>query len=320
MSRYFETLKEVSRTQNLPVEAPTHERMMEVVSGGLDATPVESLPPAPPAPADPMPAPPAPRIEVSSVAPQTAAAPAAVAAPAAAPASRQRKELAVRTVPFRLDPKLPLMPHTEDNCIVEQYRKLRTKIQQDSEIKSIRSLLVASPGPGEGKTVTVLNLALSFGMLPDFRVLVVDGDIRKGSIAKWLGLGGLPGLSNLVDGSAKLEEVIIKGENLPVYFVTAGTSTRPAAELLTSPLLAESMRGLREHFDLILIDSPPVNLLTDAQMLATNCDAVLLVARAFVTNTKAMQKTLAEMSTYRLIGTVLNGGMRSNEYKNYYGY
>ena len=244
----------------------------------------------------------------------------AVAPQAVAPAPERRKEFPVRTIPFRLDPNLPLMPHTEDNCIVEQYRKLRTKIQQDGEIKPIRSLLVASPGPGEGKTVTVLNLALSFGMLPGFRVLVLDGDIRKGSIAKWLGLSGLPGISNLIDGSAKLEEVVIKGENLPVHFVTAGTSTKPAAELLTSPLLGDAIRGLAEHFDLILIDSPPVNLLTDAQMLATNCDGVLLVACAFVTNTNAMQKTLAEMSTYRLIGTVLNGGMRSSEYKNYYGY
>jgi capsular exopolysaccharide synthesis family protein len=309
MSRYFETLKEVSRTQNPPVEAPAKDKIKDV-NGWLDAASVESLPPAaPPVP----PAAPEPRLEVSAVTPQAIA-------PQATPTPERGNKLTVRTMPFRLDPKLPLMPHTEDKCIVEQYRKLRTKIQQESEIRPIRSMLVASPGPGEGKTLTVLNLALSFGMLPEFRVLVLDGDIRKGSIAKWMGLTGLPGLSNLIDGSAKLEDVIIKGENFPVHCITAGTSARPAAELLTSPALGSLMNELSEHFDLVLMDSPPVNLLTDAQMLAANCDAVILVARAFVTTNKAMQKTLAEMSTYRLIGTVLNGGMRGREYKNYYGY
>jgi Mrp family chromosome partitioning ATPase len=90
--------------------------------------------------------------------------------------------------------------------------------------------------------------------------------------------------------------------------------------LLTSPALRSLMSALTGHFDLVVIDSPPVNLLTDAQMLAANCDALMLVARAFVTSNKAMQKVLAEMSAYRLVGTVLNGGMRSREYKNYYGY
>ena len=275
---------------------------MEVVSGALGSALVEEAPPA--APADPP-------VERRVEAPSDAF---------SVPVPLRKKGLEIRALPVRLDPRLPLMPHTEDNCIVEQYRKLRTKLQQENEAKPIHSLLVASPGPGEGKTVTVMNLALSFAMLPDFKVLVIDGDLRKGSVAKWLGLQGVAGLSNVIDGSAKLEEVIFKGEDLHIYFMPAGTSQKPAAELLTSPALGKSIQDLAEHFDLILMDSPPVNLLTDAQMLAASCDAILLVARAFTTSSKALQKTLAELSSHRLVGTVLNGGMRGREYKNYYGY
>jgi capsular exopolysaccharide synthesis family protein len=202
---------------------------------------------------------------------------------------------------------------------LEQYRRLRTKLQQQHEIQPIRSLLVASPGPGEGKTVTIMNMALSFGMLPSFRVLVIDGDLRKGTVGKWLGVGDIPGLSNVVDGSATLEDVVFTSKDIPLHFMTSGTSKRPSGELLTSPVLRESIRSLTEYFDLILVDSPPVNLLADAQMLAGSCDAVLLVARAFTTGSKAFEKALEDLQSYRLVGTVLNGGLPTQPYS-YYNY
>ena len=76
---------------------------------------------------------------------------------------------------------------------------------------------------------------------------------------------------------------------------------------------------MTRHFDLVLVDSPPVNLIADAQMLANSCDGVLLVARAFSTSTKAFQKTLNDLESFRLVGTVLNGGMRTERYK-YHNY
>ena len=77
---------------------------------------------------------------------------------------------------------------------------------------------------------------------------------------------------------------------------------------------------MTQQFDLVLVDSPPVNLLSDAQMLANSCDAILLVARAFSTTSKAFQKTLQELASFRVVGTVLNGGMRARNYQHYYGY
>jgi tyrosine-protein kinase Etk/Wzc len=166
----------------------------------------------------------------------------------------------------------------------------------------------------------VLNLGMSFAMLPDFRVLVVDGDLRKGSLGKWLGIHNVNGLSNLVDGSAQLEDVVLKCNEIPVHFMVSGTSTKPSGELLHSPELGRYMRRLTEHFDLILVDSPPVNLLTDAQMLAASCDGVLLVARAFSTTCKSFEKTVQDLQPFRIVGTVLNGGANGKLYGRYGGY
>src|SRR5206468_661420 len=91
-----------------------------------------------------------------------------------------------KSIKLSIDRKVPIIPHTLDNSIVEQYRRLRTKIQQQHATQPIRSLLIASPGPGDGKTLTAINLALSFAMLSDTRVLIIDGDLRKGTVGKWL--------------------------------------------------------------------------------------------------------------------------------------
>ena len=94
----------------------------------------------------------------------------------------------------------------------------------------------------------------------------------------------------------------------------------PAAELLHSSQLSAHFRSMTEQFDLVLVDSPPVNLLTDTQLLAANCDAVLLVTRAFATSRKALEKAVQDLTPFRVIGTVLNGGARVRSYGGYKGY
>jgi protein-tyrosine kinase len=219
-----------------------------------------------------------------------------------------------------LDQAARLLPHAVDVTVVEYYRRLRAKIIQEQERKLFRSLVVTSPNPQDGKSVTTLNLALSFGMLPSYRVLVVDGDLRKGSLGKWLGVGDHPGLSNLIEGSAELEDVVLKCDEIPVYFMVRGSAATPPAELLHSSRLVPQLRKMTEHFSLVLVDSPPVNLVADAQLLAAGCDAVLLVARAFATTRKALQKTVQDLSPFRVIGTVLNRGMRADLYRHYKNY
>ena len=219
-----------------------------------------------------------------------------------------------------MDQKARLIPHAVDPTLVEHYRRLRTKIMQQQAVKPFRSLVITSPNPGEGKSVTALNLGLIFAMLPDFRVVVVDGDLRKSSMGRWLGVEDKPGLSNLIDGSAKLEDVVLKSDESPMCFMISGNSPKAPAELLNSSDLSGHFRRLGEHFDLILVDSPPVNLITDTQLLASSCDAVLLVARAFSTTCKAFERTVQDLAPFRVIGTVLNGGINARRYGYRYGY
>lgn len=219
-----------------------------------------------------------------------------------------------------IDPKAPLLSRAIEPYVLEYYRRLRTKIIQHQAVKPFRSLIVTSPNPQEGKTVTTLNLGLIFAMLPNFEVLIVDGDLRRGSLSKWLGADSRPGLGNLIDGSANIGDVILKSDKLPVRFMVRGNSKTSAAELLHSPQLGKQMRSITEHFPLVLVDSPPVNMITDTQLLAASCDAVMLVARAFVTTRKSLEKTAADLQTFRVIGTVLNGSapLGPRRYRGYY--
>jgi len=213
-----------------------------------------------------------------------------------------------------------LIGNAVDPLVVEQYRRLRTKIVQFHSKDAFRSLVVTSPSPEEGKTVTVLNLALSFAMLPAFKVLVVYGDLRRGSLGKWLGVGEHPGLSNLIDGSATLSEVVLKSDAIPINFMGCGTSKTPPGELLQSNQLSRHFQKMTEQFALVLVDSPPVNLITDVQLLAGSCDGVILVTRAFSTTRQSLERAMQDLQPFRVIGTILNGGTRSQFYGRYKGY
>ena len=219
-----------------------------------------------------------------------------------------------------LDQKQRLIPHAMDPVVLEHYRTLRTKILQEQSQRGFRSLIVTSPSPQEGKTVTVLNLGLCFAMLPSFKILVIDGDLRRGSLGNWLGMENTAGLSNLIDGSAKLEDAVWKSDENSMNFMLRGTSEIPPGELLQSSQLKNHLLRMTELFDLVLVDSPPVNLMADAQLLAGNCDAVLLIARAFSTTRKALEKAVQNLLPFRVIGTVLNAGTTatSRKYRGYY--
>jgi capsular exopolysaccharide synthesis family protein len=206
-----------------------------------------------------------------------------------------------------VDPTAHLIPHAVNVVIAEHYRRLRTKILQQQAEKPFKSVVVTSASPQEGKTVTVLNLGLSFAMLPSCRVLVVDGDLRKGTLGHWLGVDDThQGLSNLIDGSAQLEDVLLRSNEIPMHFIVRGNSQ--VTDLHDSQLDVH-FRKMTEQYDLVLVDTPPVNLIADVQLLAGCCDAVLLIARAFSTTAKMFERAVQELAPFRIIGTVLNAGM-----------
>jgi len=222
---------------------------------------------------------------------------------------------------IKFDAEARLLPHSTESVVLEHYRRLRTKILQQHEIKPFRTVVIVSASPQEGKTVTTMNLGLSFAMLPSFKVLVIDGDLRRGTIGKWIGVSDeQAGFSDLIEGTADLDDVILRCESTTAQFMVRGKSQVSPAELLHSPRLSSLLRRMGEHYDLILVDSAPLSLVTDAQLLAGNCDAVILAARAFYSSCKSVEQTTKELDGVRIIGAVLNGGMNVKSYRNYNGY
>jgi capsular exopolysaccharide synthesis family protein len=221
-------------------------------------------------------------------------------------------------VTVALNKRARILPHSVDPRLAEHYRIIRTNILQQQSKNPFKSLLVASPDPQDGKTLTLLNLALTFAMVPSFRVLVVDGDLRKGNLGATLGLGDSVGFSNFIEGRAKLDEVILKSETLPINFMLHGNAKLAPAELLQSPLLGKQIRKLTEHFDLVLIDSPPATMFADTKLLASVCDGVLLVTRAFSTTGKVLKQVYDDLQQFRIIGTVLNGVVEPGSYGRYH--
>jgi protein-tyrosine kinase len=214
------------------------------------------------------------------------------------------------------DQKLRILPHSANPQLAEHYRIIRTNILQQRSSSAFRTLLVTSPSPQEGKTLTVLNLALTFAMLPSFRVLVVDGDLRNGNLGATLGLKDSLGFSNFIESGAQLEDVILKCDTLPINFMMRGNAKLSPAELLQSPLLGEQIRKLSEHFDLVLIDSPPATMFADTKLLASVCDGILLVARAFSTTGTVLKQVCQDLQQFRIVGAVLNG-IETGSYQRY---
>lgn len=158
----------------------------------------------------------------------------------------------------------------------EAYRTLRTNIQYSSFDKDIKTMLITSSGPSEGKSTTAGNLALSMAQA-DKKILLIDCDLRKPTVHKKFNISNEKGLSNYLIGEVSLDEVLEKySDNL--YLLTSGTIPPNPAEMLSSKKMKDFLRSMEEEFDSIIIDSPPVLAVTDAQILSTIVNGVLLVA------------------------------------------
>jgi capsular exopolysaccharide synthesis family protein len=206
-------------------------------------------------------------------------------------------------------------PHSGDPLInngvpanfSEAFRGLRTNVMFSFAEEGARSIVVTSTGPGEGKTTVATNLALGMAMAGQ-RVLLIDADMRRPRVHEALRMEREPGLSNLLVGGAKANEVMRKTSVDNFYVLPAGTTPPNPAELLGSKRFAELLNSMRDHFDLVVIDTPPVMAVTDAAVIGYRASGVLFVAAADATSRHAAQTALdqLERARVRFIGAVLN--------------
>jgi len=207
--------------------------------------------------------------------------------------------------------------------MAESYRALRTSLLLSNLGSPPKVILVTSARPQEGKTTTATNSAIVLTQ-KGARVLLVDADLRRPSIHKTLGVGPRSGLSNVLTGSATLQQTIIPSGILPNLFVLpAGTPPPNPAELLASSNMKDVLAELREQFDHIVIDTPPTLSVTDAVVLSPRVDAIILVIRSGQTTKQALRRArdiLMQVNAH-VTGVLLNAvDLTSPDYYYYYEY
>lgn len=200
----------------------------------------------------------------------------------------------------------------------EAYRTLRTNIQYSSFDKEIRTMVVTSSEPGEGKSTTAGNMALSFAQ-SEKSVILIDCDLRKPSLHRKFKISNLVGLSDVLIGKEKINDAINKyNENL--HILTSGKLPPNPSEMLGSKAMARLLEELKERYDIIILDTAPLHAVTDAQILSTKVDGTILVVRAEKTKRDSVKqaKALLDKVGANILGTVLNGV--ENTRKKYYYY
>lgn len=206
------------------------------------------------------------------------------------------------------------------SIVAESYRTLRTNIQYSSFDKEIKTIVVTSAEAAEGKSTVSGNLALSFAQ-NEKKVIIIDCDLRKPSVHKNFKISNLVGLSEVLIGKEKLEDVIQhRNENLDI--LPSGKIPPNPSEMLSSTAMTKLIERLRDEYDIIILDSAPLQAVTDAQVLSTKADGTILVIRANRTNRDAVieAKNLLSKVDANIIGTVLHAVENTRgKYYYYYG-
>jgi protein-tyrosine kinase len=209
----------------------------------------------------------------------------------------------------------------DDRSIVERFRTLRSRLYQIAAAQPLRSLLITSSLPMEGKTFIATNLAQSFIRQTDRRVLLIDADLRASRLHLSLGAPDKPGLADYLDGDADEFQVTQVGPEGNLCLIPGGKPTADPSGLLHSARMKQFVEKMSQVFDWVIIDSPPAVAVHDASVLADMCDGVLFVVRAGATDFEIAEKASAEFREKNLLGVVLNQVAKHSSYgQYYYGY
>jgi protein-tyrosine kinase len=200
----------------------------------------------------------------------------------------------------------------------EQFRTLRSRLYQLRGNQPLRTLLVTSALPGEGKTFVTSNLAHAIVRQPDRRALIVDADLRCSRLHVPLGAPSAPGLTEYLRGEVDELAVIQHGQEGNLCLIPGGEEVTNPSELLANGRLKTLLNRVAPVFDWVILDSPPCLPVADASALADLCDAVLLVVRAASTPAETAQRACQELQGRNVVGVVLNAAEEGSNYGSYY--
>jgi capsular exopolysaccharide synthesis family protein len=240
--------------------------------------------------------------------------------PVEAPPPPVKIELALDTIAQHpWTPLLPSFPTLADRgAAVEQFRGLRSHIYQARYESPMKTVLIASGMPAEGKSFVAANLAMTLARNSIHNILLIDGDLRRPTLHTLLGAPNTVGLSNYLEGTAGMTEIMQRdsghgkgasdgaGSIANLTFISSGKTSDNSSELVANHRIEDLVQAAAPHFDWIVIDAPPVLAVTDAVELSRAADAVLLVARAASTPFEVAQRAKEAFGSARILGFVLN--------------
>lgn len=211
-----------------------------------------------------------------------------------------------------------ILESNSQSVAAESYRTLRTNIQYSSFDNPVKSIVITSSEPGEGKSTTSANLALSFAQ-DGKRVIIIDCDLRKPVVHKNFRISNSIGLSEFLIGKAEFSKVVYKHES-GLHVLPSGLVPPNPAEMLASRAMEHLLTQLEEKYDYIILDTPPVNAVTDSKILSTKVDGTILVVKYGYTKKDAVIEAVKGLRAVKanIIGTVFNG--EENQRGKYYHY
>lgn len=223
---------------------------------------------------------------------------------------KQARQNQMRHLITQLNPRSPISEH---------YRTVRTNIEFSSVDEEIHTLMVTSSGPSEGKSMTTANLAVVYAQQGK-KVLLIDADLRKPTVHYTFRVDNLRGLSTVLVNEMSLEEVVNVSSVDNLDIVTSGPIPPNPSELLGSKRMQQLIQEAKTLYDIVLFDTPPVLVVTDAQILANFVDGSILVVRSKQTEYEAAIKAKESLETAqsKLLGAILNDREKTDQ--NYYYY
>lgn len=227
--------------------------------------------------------------------------------------AKSKKEISVVQYPRQL-----LSFSGDDSVITESYRSLRTNLSFASPDKPIQTLVLTSAGPGEGKSLTSVNLALAYAQMGK-KVILVDTDLRRPVLHHFFNIKREPGFTDLFVEKCDYEKVIRNNIKENLSIITAGVFSPNPAELLASHKMTQHLEYFKKNYELVFFDTPPVLAVTDATLLGTKTDGILLIIKAHHTDKEIATRAVSVMQNVgvKIWGVVLNDINLTHKYSSY---
>lgn len=206
-------------------------------------------------------------------------------------------------------------------AVREAYKTLRTNLEFSFSEKGSKALLFTSTAQGEGKSTSCLNTAITFGEA-GFKTVLIDCDLRRPNINSLLQLGQKEGLSGLLTGHSQINDMLIPTQHTNLDVIVSGRIPPNPAELLSSDAMRELVERLKEYYDYVFLDAPPIGVVTDSMILSRSADGVVLVVRENVTDKKMLQVAIGQLqfAKAKILGFLYNDtAVEGKGYSKYYG-